>query len=339
MELEEDDDDILISDEMPLEDDGEEKRPSFDDGFSDNFLELSGWKPSPKSLFEREAKAPAEDDDENKEDLDESWAISLLEDEHEDTPKSVSADKASAKPAELPKPTPPSAPAPAGLAPDEDLGLSAVADDKWDQAAEPTFGSAIDEFDELFDGQGEKLVRERRNLLSGIQPEPVEFSSYQGRNWRKLLLWGGLSLVGLLVLIAQIAWFQFDALSRHQPYRSLYTAICPLLNCQVPSLAAPDLIRTSNLVVRSHPDAEGALVVDTILLNTASFQQPFPALTLTFSNRHGETVASRRFQPTEYLAGELAGRRLMPSNQPIHLTLEIVDPGPEAVSYSAYIPH
>src|SRR5690606_12548286 len=131
-------------------------------------------------------------------------------------------------------------------------------------------------------------------------------------------------------LIGQIAWFQFDTLSRHQPYRSLYTSICPLLNCQVPALAAPELIRTSNLVVRTHPQAEGALVVDTILLNTASFRQPFPDLTLTFSDRHGQTVASRRFRPQEYLAGELAGHKLMPSNQPIHLTLEIEDPGPEA---------
>jgi hypothetical protein len=79
-------------------------------------------------------------------------------------------------------------------------------------------------------------------------------------------------------------------------------------------------------------------MVDTILLNRAPFEQPFPDLVLTFSDIHGQTLAARRFTPREYLAGELAGQTSMPSNQPIHLSLEIVDPGPDAVNYSAYIP-
>src|SRR5690606_16182036 len=176
-------------------------------------------------------------------------------------------------------------------------------------------------------------------LFRSIEPEPLEFTAYQGRNWRRALLWGGLSLLGVLLLITQIAWLQFDRLSRLQPYRAIYASICPLVGCQLPAMAAPELVRTSNLVVRSHPQASGALMVDTILLNTASFQQPFPDLVLSFSNIHGEVLASRRFNPEEYLGGELAGRRGMPSNQPVHLSLEIQDPGPDAVNYSAYIPH
>lgn len=335
------DDDILISDEMPLgDDDSEGEGSSFSDGLSVNFLELGGWTPSSKSLFEREPKAPTDEDEDEQEEPDESWAISLLEDEHEElttaeprpddaedegTEQSIQADSYQIA---IDQP-----------APEPELDESGNEEEEEEFADyEPSLGSAIDEFDELFDGQGEKLVRERRSLLSSIQPEPVVFSSYQGRNWRGMLLWGGLSVLGLLALIGQIAWFQFDTLSRHQPYRSFYTSLCPLFQCEVPPLAAPELIRTSNLVVRTHPQVEGALVVDTILLNTASFRQPFPELTLTFSDRHGQTVASRRFQPHEYLAGELAGHQVMPSNQPIHLTLEIEDPGPDAVSYSAYIP-
>ena len=100
-----------------------------------------------------------------------------------------------------------------------------------------------------------------------------------------------------------------------------------------------DMIRASNLVVRSHPNADNALMVDTILLNTAAFSQPFPDVVLNFSDSNGKTLAARRFKPKEYLGGELAGRTQMPVGQPVHLTLEIVDPGPDAVSYSAYIPN
>lgn len=327
-----DDDDLLISDEMPLDDDEEAGKDAFFDGdLSTSFLKLDGWSPAHHtSLFEREPRAQDDEDEEGREEPDESWAISLLEDDSPteaaaETKSKAKQDDSSAQwnksPANPAVATPPEQPPPSEPLPELELG------------------PAIDEFDLYFDGEGEKLIRERRHLLSSIQPEPVEFSAYEGRNWRRIMIWGTLSVLGMLSLIAQIGWFQFDSLSRHEPYRSVYSAICPLLGCQIPALAAPELIRTSNLVVRSHPQIGGALVVDTILLNTASFRQPFPELTLTFSNRHGETIASRRFQPAEYLAGELAGYQLMPSNQPIHLTLEILDPGPEAVGYSAYIPH
>jgi hypothetical protein len=49
-------------------------------------------------------------------------------------------------------------------------------------------------------------------------------------------------------------------------------------------------------------------------------------------------VASRRFVPKDYLGGELVGRELMPQNQKIHITLDLVDPGPEAVNYHISIP-
>jgi hypothetical protein len=44
-------------------------------------------------------------------------------------------------------------------------------------------------------------------------------------------------------------------------------------------------------------------------------------------------VAGRRFKPEEYLGGELTGSRLMPVMQPVHIALELLDPGPRAVNY------
>lgn len=193
-----------------------------------------------------------------------------------------------------------------------------------------------DEYDDYSDDP-----KNRGALLRRIQPEPVEFAFYQGGNsWGKRLLWSGIVALGIVVLILQIAWLQFDSLSRQEPYRAWYTTFCPMFGCTVPDLAAPQLIRTSNLVVRSHPTAANALMIDTILRNSAPYQQPFPDLVLTFSNLQGKTLASRRFTPAEYLGGEMAGKsNEMPSNQPIHLSLEIADPGPDAVNYSVFIPN
>lgn len=87
-------------------------------------------------------------------------------------------------------------------------------------------------------------------------------------------------------------------------------------------------------MVRSHPEFSGALVVDAIIYNRASFSQPFPLLELRFADLNGHLIANRRFKPGEYLGGELAGRTEMPPQVPIHVSLDILDPGPKAVNYS-----
>lgn len=57
-------------------------------------------------------------------------------------------------------------------------------------------------------------------------------------------------------------------------------------------------------MVRSHPEFSGALVVDAIIYNRASFSQPFPLLELRFADLNGHLIANRRFKPGEYLGGE-----------------------------------
>ncbi|MDC6711176.1 DUF3426 domain-containing protein, partial [Leclercia adecarboxylata] len=78
----------------------------------------------------------------------------------------------------------------------------------------------------------------------------------------------------------------------------------------------------------------GALVVDAILYNRAAFAQPFPLLEIRFADLNGKLLASRSFKPSEYLSGELAGQTQMPPQVPIHIALDILDPGAKAVNYS-----
>ena len=128
--------------------------------------------------------------------------------------------------------------------------------------------------------------------------------------------------------------YHFDELAREDAYRPWFAELCPQLGCSLPSKVDVEQIRSSNLVVRSHPDFSGALVVDAIIYNRASFSQPFPLLELRFADLNGQLIASRSFKPSEYLGGELAGQSEMPPQTPIHVSLDILDPGPKAVNYS-----
>ena len=176
-----------------------------------------------------------------------------------------------------------------------------------------------------------------QDAIAAIEPEPLEVDWAPSRSWKKRVLWPLLTLTALILLLAQVAWLEFHRLNRIEPYRSFYAFVCPHVNCTLPDLVDHSKIQTSNLVVRTHPEVEKALMVDVILQNNAVFEQAFPKLQLTFSNLRNEPVASRLLTPDDYLGGELAGSKRMPVKQPIHIGLEVVDPGEEAVSYSIAI--
>jgi len=136
------------------------------------------------------------------------------------------------------------------------------------------------------------------------------------------------------VLAGQYAVFHFQELARTPQWRPYYAQACEVLGCALPLRSDPQALRGANLGVRSHPEYRNALMVDALLFNEAAWPQPFPVLELTFQDMDGNTVASRRFQPSEYLRGELAGNGAMPVATPVHIGLEIVDPGARAVNYN-----
>ena len=175
----------------------------------------------------------------------------------------------------------------------------------------------------------------RDDHLYELDDEPLQLDWQRPRkSWGRWLGWGLLNLLGVIALSGQYLNYHFDELARQDQYRPWFEQLCPSIGCQLPSKVDISQIKSSNLVVRSHPEFSGALVVDAILYNRAPFTQPFPLLEMRFADINGQLLASRRFKPSEYLAGELAGQTEMPPQTPIHVSLDILDPGTHAVNYS-----
>ena len=178
-------------------------------------------------------------------------------------------------------------------------------------------------------------TKDRDASLFELEDEPLQLDwETRRRPWGRWLGWGALNLLALLALAGQYVAYNFDALARQDQYRPWLEQLCQVASCELPSRVDIEQIRSSNLVVRSHPEFTGALVVDAIIYNRAPFAQPFPLLEIRFTDIAGQVLASRTFKPGEYLSGELAGQRQMPSQIPIHIALDILDPGTRAVSYS-----
>lgn len=141
------------------------------------------------------------------------------------------------------------------------------------------------------------------------------------------------NIIAILGLAVQHAYFNFDELARQDNYRPIYKMVCDQLGCKLPTRVNVSKIQGTNLVVRSHPMEPNAIVIDVIVYNRAKYSQPYPDLKLAFEDLNGKPVASRRFKPKEYIQDQKIDLTNMPSNTPVHITLEIVDPGPQASNY------
>ena len=146
----------------------------------------------------------------------------------------------------------------------------------------------------------------------------------------------GTWLVVLLAIVAlpgQVLWFQYDYWVKDDTMRPVYVQLCDLLGCELPLRIDVGLIVAKNSVLRDHPDKAGGLIYDALLVNRASYAQPYPFVELTLTTMNGRLVATRRFRPAEYLGGEAADARMMQPRTPIHISLALQDPGEAPLNF------
>jgi predicted Zn finger-like uncharacterized protein len=309
-----------------------------DDELSDSF----------RSFDERdEADYKDADTDTSNEQVDESWAEAILQDD----------EPAARKPSEPQRPEPAPEPEPEETAPEPEPRpeprpeLSLEEEPVFEQTETSSSTGArpakeSDPFDDFVDESGVDFDEPDRPGDSfhadppfrDLRRDPVAVDS--GRGGVRTIVWSVIVLGLIGVLIAQVTWFQFDRLSAIPELRPFYEKGCELAGCELKPLINVEAIQSRKLVVRTDAENRSQLVVDAVIINRADFEQPFPAIALTFSNLNGDVVAQSLFTPEEYLAGE--GRELdaMPTDTPVRIAINIRDPGRDAVNYNIlFRPH
>lgn len=178
---------------------------------------------------------------------------------------------------------------------------------------------------------GIKATADDLPLFPNRQPAYNSPTQHQPRS--RWLLWLLVSSLALLLLLCLYVYSNFAQLARQENSRQWLSAVCPLLGCQLPTKVDVQQIKSSNLQVRSHPEFSGALLIDAIIYNRAPFSQAFPLLKLTFADPNNQALTQRVFTPQEYLSSAYAEHTYMPSQVPIHITLEVLKPSADALNY------
>ena len=174
---------------------------------------------------------------------------------------------------------------------------------------------------------------EHNESLQHIVPEKYRDTySAQPHSLLSTVLWS-LGILTLTVTLAlEYIWFNRDQFMSVPELQASFEQVCKHLDCGSFSMRAPEQIELITRNVYSHPKEKGALLVDVTMKNNASFAQAYPVMQIEFSNIRGGTVAARRFFPEEYSPLD-AQNKLLEPNISTSVTLEIQDPGKQAMTY------
>ena len=165
--------------------------------------------------------------------------------------------------------------------------------------------------------------------IQEIPAELLQDDEVPKRGWGTWLV----MLLAVIALPAQVLWFQYDDWVKDDTMRPVYAVICDVAGCELPVRRNVGLIVAKQSVLRDHPEQEGALIFDALLVNHASYPQSFPIVELSLINMDRFVVASGRFEPKEYLAGEALNAQLMDPRTPIHISLELKKPDQETPNF------
>ncbi len=147
----------------------------------------------------------------------------------------------------------------------------------------------------------------------------------------------GLYSIAIIILLAifslQAVYALRDTLAEQPRLRPLMSNFCANFNCAITLPREPEKILLTRSEVRSHSAKSGALLVKASIQNNARFRQAYPILRLQFSDLDGHALIGRDFLPEEYLPDDVNIKAGMPINTNVNLSLELVDPGSQAVSF------
>lgn len=182
----------------------------------------------------------------------------------------------------------------------------------------------------------DSLNEPRNESLAYVVPESLRDA--QSRSMFSTLLWSAGILFFTATLFIEYVWFNRDQFNHVPELQAWIEKLCQHIQCKSISMRDPSKIELITRNVYSHPNEKNALMVNLTMKNNADFAQPYPVMQIDFSDIRGGTVAARRFLPAEYLPiefqqAEAKQSRMLPANTSSSITMEIQDPGKQAMTY------
>ncbi len=170
---------------------------------------------------------------------------------------------------------------------------------------------------------------EQGDLFAVEQPSFTQARQRKPRRWP---MWAANAAL-LFLLLIQMGLAERDRLVRLPAWRPAVEAVAGRLGLPIDQTTEVTSLRLLARDVRPHPSVPDALLVSASFRNDAASPQPWPLLELALSDIEGRPLALRRFRPAEYM-GVPPQQSMLDPGQSVAATLELQDPGKEAIAFA-----
>lgn len=153
--------------------------------------------------------------------------------------------------------------------------------------------------------------------------------------------WAAGSLLLLLVLLAQVAYFFRVELAASQPgLKPALLSYCGLLQCTVPLPQKADLMSIESSELEADPAQSSVIALNALLRNHAPYAQAYPDLELTLTDVQEKALARHTFRPAEYLKPDEDEKQGLAANRElgVKLNLDTTDLKPSGYRLFLYYP-
>jgi predicted Zn finger-like uncharacterized protein len=163
-----------------------------------------------------------------------------------------------------------------------------------------------------------------------INEQLIEVEDYSNL---KRFLWFMGCIILVFTLLLQYIWFYRAELQYDPFWQPVVEEICQSLPCQLAPKRDISKIKISHRLVKPIGDNKKLMSVDLMLVNNATFEQPYPTILVDFSDHNGAVLSQEKVLPAQYLSAKRQ-LSLMPKAVDIHVHFEINKPANQATGYT-----
>lgn len=181
-----------------------------------------------------------------------------------------------------------------------------------------------------------KKKRRKRRVASPPAPVTPElaFEYPIARPRVPAAVWALGIALALAVLAGQFGYLYRAEISRVPQLTPVVEQFCALIGCEI---RPPHDVRRIELLDRTrispHPGFENVLRIRVVMVNRASFPQPYPQMEVSLTDSNGALLARRLFSPRQYLGDAQPGNVNMTPDVAVNALLDVTNPDGRASGY------
>ena len=192
-------------------------------------------------------------------------------------------------------------------------------------------------FADMLDDLLDNSVSDQIKIPNPFSDDEVASKPVEQRTVRQHITMASAILLGSFVALIVWAYFNSESLSAKTNYRPALTVLCHYTQCPIAEYSDQNRIQISDFTVSTNPQQPNLINIKLSMINQATISQRFPDLNIVFSNQSRQPTTKRTITPKEYLQSPINSEPFIETNEKLHISMQVPNPGNGATNASVQI--